>query len=158
MYHNLTFARIWPQEPLFLRSDLGSSSIFITGVRHDLEILYHCGKRVKTKSQNFLGVNSFVCRSYREKLAGGLFVPTPILNRVIIDACVVAFCVFFLKKKLLLNLRILLEHVIFQYVTVFWNWEYSKLVLLMRFWSTIVCKFFFEKLKNQTKVDRARQL
>ena len=63
--------------------------------------------RVKTKSQNFLGVNSFVCRSYREKLAGGLFVPTPILNRVIIDACVVAFCVFFLKKKLLLNLRIL---------------------------------------------------
>ena len=107
MYHNLTFARIWPQEPLFLRSDLGSSSIFITGVRHDLEILYHCGKRVKTKSQNFLGVNSFVCRSYREKLAGGLFVPTPILNRVIIDACVVAFCVFFLKKKLLLNLRIL---------------------------------------------------
>ena len=114
--------------------------------------------RVKTKSQNFLGVNSFVCRSYREKLAGGLFVPTPILNRVIIDACVVAFCVFFLKKKLLLNLRILLEHVIFQYVTVFWNWEYSKLVLLMRFWSTIVCKFFFEKLKNQTKVDRARQL
>ena len=48
---------------------------------YELEILHHCGKRVKTKSLKVLGANFYVCRSYREKTGrGGLF--DPILNRV----------------------------------------------------------------------------
>ena len=42
--------------------------------------------RLKIKSQEVLGANSFVCRSYRGKLVGGLFL-FPILNRVIWDIC-----------------------------------------------------------------------
>ena len=47
------------------------------------EILHQFGKRVKTKSQKFLGTNSYVCRSYRKKTGrGGDFLAPPILNRV----------------------------------------------------------------------------
>ena len=34
---------------------------------YDFEILHQCGKRVKTKSQNFWGANSYVCINYRGK-------------------------------------------------------------------------------------------
>ena len=34
---------------------------------YKLEILHHCGKRVKTKSQKVFGANSNVCKSYKEK-------------------------------------------------------------------------------------------
>ena len=45
---------------------------FGTGTRYKLEILHQCCKRVITKSQKVLGVNSYACRSYRrEKLVGG---------------------------------------------------------------------------------------
>ena len=36
----------------------------------------------KTKSQTFLGANSYVCRSYRRKTGWGAFPPPAILNRV----------------------------------------------------------------------------
>ena len=66
----------------FLRGGLGSSLVISI-----LELLQQCGKRVKTKSQKVFGANSYVCRSYREKMAvGGFFgldaPPPPILNRV----------------------------------------------------------------------------
>ena len=40
-----------------------------------VEILHQCGKRVKTKSQNVLGGNSYICRSYRGKTGRGAFLP-----------------------------------------------------------------------------------
>ena len=55
----------------FFRGGLGSSSIVFTGTRYKLETLHQCGKRVKTKSQNVLGDNSYVCRSYRGKTCMG---------------------------------------------------------------------------------------
>ena len=48
------------------------------GARYGLEILHQCGKRVKTKSRNVLGANSYVCKSYQEKPGRGPFC----LNRV----------------------------------------------------------------------------
>ena len=54
-----------------------------TGTRYKVEILHHCGKRVRTKSQKVLGTNSYICRSYRGKTGRGPFYPPPpILNRV----------------------------------------------------------------------------
>ena len=50
--------RIRPEKQLFLRGHLGSSQLFGTGTRYDLKVLRQCGKRVKTKSQKVLGVNS----------------------------------------------------------------------------------------------------
>ena len=32
-----------------------------------LEILHQCGEKVKTNSKKVFGVNSYICRSYREK-------------------------------------------------------------------------------------------
>ena len=74
----------------FLRGGLGSRLITLNvwplrmTLRYDLEILQECGKRPKTKSQDVLGANSYVCRSYREKTGRGVFcsTPPPILNRV----------------------------------------------------------------------------
>ena len=40
---------------------------FGSGIRYGFEILYQCGKRVKTKSQKVLGSNFYVCRRYIEK-------------------------------------------------------------------------------------------
>ena len=34
---------------------------FEAGTRYGLEILHQCGKRVKTKSQEVFGANSYVC-------------------------------------------------------------------------------------------------
>ena len=42
---------------------------------YELEILHHCGKRVKTKSLKVLGANFYVCRSYREKTGREAFLP-----------------------------------------------------------------------------------
>ena len=44
---------------------------FGTATRYEVEILYHCGKNVKTKSLKLLGANSQVCRSYRGKISRG---------------------------------------------------------------------------------------
>ena len=58
---------------------------FGTGTRYELETLHQCSKKVKTKSQKFLGASSYFCRSYRGKTGKGgafLFLPSPILNRV----------------------------------------------------------------------------
>ena len=50
--------------------------------------LHHCGKRVKSKSQNVLRANSYICRSYRGKTGREAFwphsrpPPPPILNGV----------------------------------------------------------------------------
>ena len=44
---------------------------FGTGTRYGLEILRHCDKRVKTKSQKVLEVNSYVFRSYKGKTGRG---------------------------------------------------------------------------------------
>ena len=59
----------------FLRGYLGSSSTIWIGRRYELEILHHCSKRVKTKSQRVFGANSYVCRSQvkEEKLVEGAF-------------------------------------------------------------------------------------
>ena len=46
--------------------------------RYKLEILQQCGKKVKTKSQEVLGANSYVCRSYRGKTGRGPFCPPPL--------------------------------------------------------------------------------
>ena len=54
---------------------------FGTDTRYKLEILHQCRKRVKTKSQNVFGANSYVCRSYRGKIAREAFLLSPILNR-----------------------------------------------------------------------------
>ena len=49
---------------------------FGTGTRYGLEILHQCGKKIKTKSQEVLGSNPNVSRSYREKTGrGALFGP-----------------------------------------------------------------------------------
>ena len=47
-------------------------------------MLHQCGKRGKTKSQNILKADSYVCRRYRRKTGRGEgFLPLPpILNRV----------------------------------------------------------------------------
>ena len=37
----------------------------------NLKFCNQCGKRVKTKSGNILGTNSYVCRSYRGKTGKG---------------------------------------------------------------------------------------
>ena len=44
---------------------------------YGLEILHQSGKSVKTKSQKILGTNSYVCRSYRRKIARGVFLASP---------------------------------------------------------------------------------
>ena len=65
-FYNLSFKRI----------DQGQ--LFGTGTRYGLNVLRHCGKRVKIKSQKVLGVNSYVCRSYRGKTGRGAFYhPSP---------------------------------------------------------------------------------
>ena len=75
---NLNFIRIWPQNPFFLRGlFLVQGQLFETGTRYGLKVLRQCGKRVKNKSQKVLGVNSYVCRSYRGKTGGGLFAALP---------------------------------------------------------------------------------
>ena len=69
--------------------------LFGTGTRYDLKTLRKCGKNVKTKSQNVLVANSYICRHYRGKNCvcvcgggggggggGGAFCSLPILNRV----------------------------------------------------------------------------
>ena len=49
-----------------------------TGTRYKLEILHQCGERVKNKTQKVWEVNSYVCRSYREKTGRGAFLaPSP---------------------------------------------------------------------------------
>ena len=50
--------------------------------RYGLEILYHCEKRVKTKSQKVLGANSNNCRDHSGKNGGGWLFACPILNMV----------------------------------------------------------------------------
>ena len=55
---------------------------FGTGTKYKLEILHQGGKRVKTKSQKVLGINSYVRRSCRRKTGRGTFLPIPTLNRV----------------------------------------------------------------------------
>ena len=57
--------------------------LFGTGTSYSLKILRQCGKKVKTKSQNVLGVNSYVCRSCMGKTSRGASCPPPpIQNRV----------------------------------------------------------------------------
>ena len=46
---------------------------FRADTRHGLEILHHCGKRVKTKSRKNFGANSYICRSFRTKTGRGHF-------------------------------------------------------------------------------------
>ena len=40
--------------------------------RYDLEVLYQCGNRVKTKFQNVLRANSYFWRSFMEEFGGGV--------------------------------------------------------------------------------------
>ena len=68
---------ILPQQPIFLRGALGSSSIIGTGTRYDLEILHKCGKKVETKSQKILGLIPTFIGVTAEKLVGGLFARGP---------------------------------------------------------------------------------
>ena len=49
--------------------------LFSTGTRYALKILDWHGKRVKNKIQKVLEDSSYVCRSYRGKIIGGLFDP-----------------------------------------------------------------------------------
>ena len=42
-----------------------------------LKLYTSTAKGLKTKFQKVLGTNCYVCRSYRKKLIGGLFVPPP---------------------------------------------------------------------------------
>ena len=56
---------------MFLRNALSSRSIVWDWTRYGLEILRHCDKRVKTKSQKVLEVNSYVFRSYKGKTGRG---------------------------------------------------------------------------------------
>ena len=73
-YHSLNIIRVWPKKPLFWGVALVSVQLFRTSTRYDLEILHQCGKRVKTKGQKVLGVNSIVCKSYKGKnWLGSLF-------------------------------------------------------------------------------------
>ena len=53
-----------------------------------LKFLQQCGKRIKTKSQQVFGVNSFVCRSYMRKTGreGGLTPLSPHQIGLIIPA------------------------------------------------------------------------
>ena len=67
------FYRDFTRENNFLRSGLRLKLIIWACTRCAIEILHQCGKRVKTKSQSILGANSYVCRSYREKLVVGVF-------------------------------------------------------------------------------------
>ena len=54
---------------------LCSSSV---NLDYDLRISHQCGKKVKTKSQNVFGVNSYICWKYRGKAGKGfLFAPPP---------------------------------------------------------------------------------
>ena len=57
---------------------------FGTGTRCALETLHQCGKKSETKCQKVLVANSSVCRSYRDKVLGGLLGP-PVHNRVVIE-------------------------------------------------------------------------
>ena len=61
----------------------GNSNISII---EGIEILHQCGKRVKTKSQNVLGVNFYVCKNYRKNTGRGPFCPF-ILNRIMQKLC-----------------------------------------------------------------------
>ena len=47
--------------------------LFRTCTRYALKILDWHGKRVKNKIQKVLEASSYVCRSYRGKIIGGLF-------------------------------------------------------------------------------------
>ena len=67
--------------PKFGNSSICIKEVIIT-TRYKLEILHQSVKRIKTKSQNVLEVNSYVCRSYRGKTGTGAFLAAPILNRV----------------------------------------------------------------------------
>ena len=58
------------RKPLFWGVVLVQVQKFGTGTRYKLEISHQCGNWVKTKSQKVLGVNSYVCRSYRGKTGG----------------------------------------------------------------------------------------
>ena len=48
---------------------------------YGLEFLYQSGKRVQTKSQKILGVNSYFCRSYRGEAGRGKAVLPVIIHR-----------------------------------------------------------------------------
>ena len=45
---------------------------FGTDARYGPATLHQCEKRVKSKIQNVLGANSYVCKSYRRKIGGGI--------------------------------------------------------------------------------------
>ena len=83
-WENFNFIRIWPEKLLFFWGVLlVQIQWFGIGTRYKLEILHQSGKRNKTKGERILGVNSNVCRNYREKTGrGGGFFPSSILNRV----------------------------------------------------------------------------
>ena len=55
---------------------------FGIGARYKLEILHQFVKRVKTKSQKVLVLILTFAEVTGEKLVGGPFCPSPILNRV----------------------------------------------------------------------------
>ena len=72
---------------------------FETGKKYGLEILRHCVKRVKTKIQEDLEGNSYICGSYSVKTSSGregsfLVSPPPhpsILNRLEISLSYYSF-------------------------------------------------------------------
>ena len=83
---------MWPERLIFLKGALGSSSKIWhlhSGTIYGLEDLHKGGKRVETKSQKVLGVNSYVRWSYTSKSVGWAFYsfapPNLISNRLMLN-------------------------------------------------------------------------
>ena len=74
---NLNFISIWPEKTLFLSVGLRSSSMLRDLHQVQTWIFTPVCQRVKTKSQNVLVGNSYVCRGYRAKTGRGAFLPPP---------------------------------------------------------------------------------
>ena len=83
-----------------------------------------------------------------------------------LDAWWMAFFVFFIfncnfifiKKKKKKKKKKKTGYLWRTLMRVLWNWEYLKLVVLLRSWSAIVWELFLKKSKNQAKLDKTRKL
>ena len=69
--------KICPGKSLFWRVTLVQGQLFGTSTRNSLKLLLQCAKRVKSKSQKVLGVDSYVSKCHRGKAGGGSFAPLP---------------------------------------------------------------------------------
>ena len=85
-YHNVNFARIWPEKPLFWGVVLFQITNFGLALGMALEFYTRVAQGLKLKVRTFCGLTHAFVEITREKLVGGSFLSppplSPILNRV----------------------------------------------------------------------------